>query len=91
MNSFDSESSRARHGTSVPFPDMLSWLQNALPNGIHPLPGPLPLQLMRCSLVRPTANTTKDPWIVVTQIAFDAEGFSDIEAGVRAFGEEIKG
>ena len=28
--------------------------------------------------------------IVVTQIAFDAEEFSDIEAGVRAFGEEIK-
>ena len=81
-NSFDSESSLARHRTSVPFHDMLSWLQNALPNGIHPVPVPLPLQLMRCSSVRPTANTTKDPWILVTQIVFDAEEFSDIEAGL---------
>ena len=87
MNSFNSEFSLARHRTSVPFPNMLSWLQIARPNGIHPLPVPIPLQTMGCSFVRPTANETKDPWIVVTRIALEVQIFPDIEGGVTEFNE----
>ena len=68
---------------------MLSWLQDAKPNGTHPLPNPIPLQLMDCSYARSTAKKTRDPFIVVTQIEPEAEGLSDIEAGIVQFGEEI--
>lgn len=45
---------------------------------------------MDCSFVRPAAQKTQDPFIVVTQIEFETDGFSDIEAGIMKFGEEIK-
>ncbi|KAL8677110.1 MAG: hypothetical protein Q9186_006434, partial [Xanthomendoza sp. 1 TL-2023] len=88
---FDSESSLARHRSSVPAHEMLSWLQNAKPNGIHPLPLPIPLQIMDCSFVRPAAKQTQDPFVVVTRIEFEAEGYTDTGAGIMEFGEEIKG
>ena len=69
---------------------MLSWLQNAKPNGIHLLPVPIPLQIMDYSFVRPTAKKTQDPFIVVTQTEFEAKELSDIEAEIMEFGEEIK-
>lgn len=69
---------------------MVSWLQNAKPNGTHPLPVPIPLQIMDCSFVRPTAKKTQDPFIVVTHIEFEIEGFADIEAVLVEFGDKIK-
>lgn len=91
MNSFDSESSLAKHRASVPCNDMLSWLVNAKPNGTHPLPVPIPLQIMDCSLVRSTAKETQDPFIVVTHIESEAEGFSsDIEARIVQYGAKIR-
>jgi len=90
MNSFDSETSLAKHRASVPLQAMLSWLQNAKPNGIYPLPVPIPLQIMDSSFIRPALKEVQDPFIVITQIEFGAEKFSDIEAGIMDFGEEIK-
>ena len=45
---------------------------------------------MDCSFVRPTAKETPDPFIVFTQIEFEAEEISGIAVGVIEFGEEIK-
>ena len=74
---------------------MVSWLQNAKPNGTHPLPVPIPLQIVKdYSFVRPTPTKmiTQDPFIVVTHIEYEEEGLSDIdlEAGIRKFGEEVR-
>ena len=69
---------------------MLSWLQTAKPNGTHLLPVPIPLQIMDCSFVRPTAKETLDPFIIFTRIEFEAEEISGIAAGIMEFGEEIK-
>lgn len=70
---------------------MLSWLQNANPNGIHPLPVPIPLQIMEGSFVRPAVNKTRDTFVVLTQIGSIVEDLLDIEARVVDLGEEING
>ena len=88
--SFDSESSLAIHRLSAPVNDMLSWLQNSLPNGTHPLPLPIPLQLMKGAFVRPAARETYDPFVVITQIEYESEALLKVEAMLHRFGVEIQ-
>jgi hypothetical protein len=90
MNSFDSESSLAEHRASAPVEDMLSWLQNAKPNGTYPLPVPVPLQIIKGSFVRPAVKEVQDPFVVITQIAFRTEIFPDMEASIMEFGAKAQ-
>ncbi|KAL8816737.1 MAG: hypothetical protein Q9223_004305 [Gallowayella weberi] len=90
VNSFDAETSLAKHRTSVQFYDMLLWLQTAKPNGSHPLPIPIPLQIMDISFVRPIVNHILDPFIVLTQVGCRTEDFFDLKARIIDFGTEIK-
>lgn len=61
---------------------------NTKPNGMHPLPVPVVLQIMGGSLVRPIAKDAQDPFVVITQIEFEPETVSGIEAGVMDFSME---
>lgn len=90
MNNFDSESALAKHRASAPVEDMLSWLQDAKPNGTHPLPIPVALQVMKGSFVRPEVAQWQNPFVVIAQIAFHPGMLPVLEAGIIEFGEKAQ-
>ncbi|KAH8892729.1 hypothetical protein GQ53DRAFT_822246 [Thozetella sp. PMI_491] len=90
LEHFDSESSLAVHRTSKPVNDMLCWLQNSKPNGDHPLPVPVPLQLREFAFVQSTAREIHDPFVVITRIEYEPSHFPEIETGLRDFGDESR-
>ena len=88
--SFDSESALGEHRASPLVADMLSWLQNAKPNGPYPLPVPVPLQIIRASFVRPAVQEAQDPFVVITHVGCQPEMLSHIEAGIARFSAKVK-
>jgi hypothetical protein len=85
MGSFDSESALAKHRDSPLVGNMLSWLLNEKPNGTHPLPVPVPLQIAKGSYVRSSRKEEQDPFIVITQIKATEWMLWGIEAAIAQF------
>ncbi|KAL6702538.1 hypothetical protein ACN47E_001558 [Coniothyrium glycines] len=90
LEHFDSETALVEHRRAPPVTDMFSWLMETKPNGRHPLPMPVPLQLPIGSLVRPEVKEVHNPFIVITQIKARTNSCRVLEAAILAFGRKAK-
>jgi hypothetical protein len=82
MDSFDSETALAEHRRAPPVTDKFSWLMDTKPNGRHPLPMPVALQLPMGLFVRPEVRELPDPFIVITQITASLNSYLDPEEAI---------
>lgn len=57
---------------------------------MHPLPMPIPLQMIRGSFVRPTIKEFENPFIVITRIGFSPDKYEVFETSLINFGQEAK-
>ncbi|KAF2273802.1 uncharacterized protein EI97DRAFT_144872 [Westerdykella ornata] len=89
MEHFDTESALAKHRASPLVESMLSWLQEAKPNGPNPLPIPVPLQILKGSFVRPSIKDVQDPYIVITQMGVHHEELPVVEDGLLEFSAKL--